>query len=437
MMVGGGRLPVATSAGDRVNIGGDPAMRALRLSFLVALSLVTAVALLAGCSESTRPPASSLTDVQDPTFDAAVDPDGASFVLQVADTTDPAGPRLRVELIGSGITTDPAEQTLALDVAVKNVSEEPLHAPIILWIGRLRPSTVTVLDADRVADGPRYGYDYSSLLGGDETLGPGETSTARTWTFRDPDLAPFTFAARVEAPLPDRPAHIAGIAFLDRNENGQMDRGEHGMVGAVVMTLPDGSVRESSLDRSGRYAFRVETAGLYTLAYGSPFGAPMECFTTPNPLQVILASNENGALRSIDDADFGVKPGPCGEEEVRPAEMTDLRPEQIHQDPYRLLEAHLRGDFLVMRVSFGGCGPDHPFSLFISGAFMESNPVQTWALLSHDDLDEECDAVFERTLKFDLGPLRRAYTAAYGQPGPVVVRLRNFQGEEQRILFGP
>lgn len=414
-----------------------------RLTLLALPIALAAVVLLTGCSDSdsTRPQDPGNTDDATTSFDGTIDRNSATFVLQIADSTDPGNPRPRLELIGGPVTSDPAEQALSLDVAIRNLSDEPMSGTMVLWLGRFRPESVTPLNADQTLEGRRYGYDYGASLGDDAVLSPGETSTGKRWTFRDPDIAPFTFAVRLEAALPPPAAHIAGIAFVDQDENGRLDRGEHGIPGGVALTLPDGSRREAGVDRSGRYAFRVEAPGLYTVAYGTPFGAPMECFTTPNPLQIILVAGEDGRVRSIDDADFGVKPGPCSDEEVPSdsmlVEMTDLRPGQIHQDPYRLIEAHLRGDVLVMRVGFGGCGPDHPFKLYISKAFMESNPVQTWAILSHDDLGEQCDAAFERVLRFDLRPLRRAYVAAYGQPGQVAINLRDHQGNAQRILFGP
>ena len=68
---------------------------------------------------------------------------------------------------------------------------------------------------------------------------------------------------------------------------------------------------------------------------------------------------------------------------------------------------------------------------------MESLPVQTWALLAHDDLDEPCDAWFMRTLEFDLQPLREAYIRAYGEPGIIIVNFQDYQGEVTRLEFGP
>ena len=68
---------------------------------------------------------------------------------------------------------------------------------------------------------------------------------------------------------------------------------------------------------------------------------------------------------------------------------------------------------------------------------MESFPVQTWAVVSHDDRGELCRAHFERWLEFDLQPLRDAYQDDYHEPGQVILRLRDYLGQETRFLFGP
>ena len=48
--------------------------------------------------------------------------------------------------------------------------------------------------------------------------------------------------------------------------------------------------------------------------------------------------------------------------------------------------ALLANDRLMLRVGFGGCGPDHPFTLFAGADFMESNPVRTWARLQAENV---------------------------------------------------
>ena len=56
---------------------------------------------------------------------------------------------------------------------------------------------------------------------------------------------------------------------------------------------------------------------------------------------------------------------------------------------------------------------------------MESQPVQVRVFLSHWSFNDPCDAVVSRELRFDLGPVKQAYQAAYGvgDPGTTTVVL--------------
>ncbi len=400
--------------------------------------------LLGGCSSSTGPdPSGSNTSV--PAFSGEVDPLGSAFVLARVEQADPGRPGIIVDLIGSNLRVDADLETVSLDVAIRNESSEPLFGPLVVWLGQFVPDAVRPINADFVESdstgevGPfPYGYDYTSLLGDHRVLEPRETSGRRTWSFHDPGLPPFRFAARVEASSAPVGAHISGVVFLDTNQNGAFDPDERPLgAGVVQITRPGGETDMAHPNETGRYAFRIAAPGLYTLSFSAPFSGPSECYTTPNPLQVVVLSGPDGRLQSVDDADFGYDRRPC-HGDIAPAVMTDLEPGDIEQDPYDLRALSLRGDILVLRVGFSGCQPEHPFTLYVSKNFMESYPVQTWALLAHDNLGEDpCDAYWEKTLVFDLSPLREAYVAAYGGPDLIWVRFRDFSGDEQRFLFGP
>jgi len=73
------------------------------------------------------------------------------------------------------------------------------------------------------------------------------------------------------------------------------------------------------------------------------------CVTTPNPLEVLILRGSDGEPTSFEHADFGVSLGPCVEPAVPLLTMTDLRPEDIEQDPYDLMDATLEGDILCQR----------------------------------------------------------------------------------------
>lgn len=82
-------------------------------------------------------------------------------------------------------------------------------------------------------------------------------------------------------------------------------------------------------------------------------------------------------------------------------------------DAYEFTGMQRSGDTLTVAIRFGGGCRTHEFALLVSPAFMESYPVQMSGSLAHDAHGDTCRAIVHDTLRLDLSPLRRAYTAAY------------------------
>jgi hypothetical protein len=97
-------------------------------------------------------------------------------------------------------------------------------------------------------------------------------------------------------------------------------------------------------------------------------------------------------------------------------------------DALEFLDVRIRGDTLVAEVRYGGGCREHRFALVFGDVFMESDPVQVRGMLSHDADGDLCRALLGRTLRYDLGPLRRAYLSAYGGGGGTVVLNGNWPG---------
>ena len=100
----------------------------------------------------------------------------------------------------------------------------------------------------------------------------------------------------------------------------------------------------------------------------------------------------------------------------------DARDPRWPSDAVMILGAAVKGDSLEMDVSFGGGCRGHTFLLLADGAWRESNPVQTGLRLAHESNNDPCDALLTRVLKFDLTPLKAAYTSSYGS-APGTIRL--------------
>lgn len=73
----------------------------------------------------------------------------------------------------------------------------------------------------------------------------------------------------------------------------------------------------------------------------------------------------------------------------------------------------IRGDSLELAVTFGGGCRDHAFVLLSDATWMESYPVQVGVRLAHDANGDNCKALLSRVLRFDLSPLKSAYSASY------------------------
>jgi hypothetical protein len=424
-------------------------MRFSLASFL--LRFVWLTLFFVACSEPTAPLSEGPADGS-AAFDGAYEPGGTSFLLQRIDDPIPGHQPIRIELIGNNIELDGTQETVSVDVAIRNAGSESLFAPATIWLNRFIPSDVRPLNADFARDNAKQlesddplgtsGFDYSDLLGEDGVLGPDESSQAKTWIFHDPGLGSFSFSAEAEFGMEANRPVISGMLFGDENRNGIRDAGEGPFfAGGVTVQRPDGTLVHAGPDESGFYRIRVTEPGLHRVTFVSALACPAcICETTPNPLEVFLTPGPDGEPRSFEDADFGIYPGPCVDPPPPgPAPLvvlTDLSPEEIDQSPYQLIWAELEGELLSIRVGYSGCTRDHPFTLHAARGFMESLPVQTWMLLAHDDRGEACRAYFERTLFFDLSPIQQAHIEDYGVPGIVRIHFRDFRGNETEFRLG-
>lgn len=424
--------------------------------------LLAAVSLLAfaGCSGDATRPGASDDGIPQATFDAQLDPARSTFVLERATATQPDGRPVEVELIGSNlVVADDSNELVSLDVSLRNVSRIELFSPALVLLGGFVPASVEVLNADLPPQPPgeddgdstdpdgsntgsaRYGFDYSPLLGQDGILSPGETSGSRTWEFRAPNLQSFSFAAVASfgGNPPSDQATISGLVFHDLDGDGVRDRDEPPFTARMTLEHPDGTAIAINTNDRGQYRFEVRSTGLHAVTLNPPeLGCPCELVvTTSNPLQVVVLPGPDGRPTSYEHADFGVRI--VGHTDVPPVVLTDRSPDEIRQDDYWLGDIELTRDVLKLRVGFSGCSPDHAFPLYMSGGFLESEPVQARLVLGHDDHGEACDAAFERTLYFDLRPIREAYERMYGHPGVVILRLIDPRGDEHQVryVWGP
>lgn len=107
--------------------------------------------------------------------------------------------------------------------------------------------------------------------------------------------------------------------------------------------------------------------------------------------------------------------------------VSDLNSDDLPRSPVAIQEVRLDGDFLHLEVSYSGGCEAHELELVASRHFMESYPVQTTLLLTHDANRDYCEALIICNLTYDLSSIKELYQQMYQQTsGTVILRLNNW-----------
>lgn len=114
------------------------------------------------------------------------------------------------------------------DLTIKNVSSQSIYAPLRLEVASISSASgkVTVGNADNGQRGAGAAWDYSTKIGGDNTLTPNETSLARTLKFNNPNNEAFTVNFRITGYLD--PAAAAAAASSSSSSGGSGSGGSGG-----------------------------------------------------------------------------------------------------------------------------------------------------------------------------------------------------------------
>ncbi len=105
------------------------------------------------------------------------------------------------------------------------------------------------------------------------------------------------------------------------------------------------------------------------------------------------------------------------------------------QDPFEFRQVELTGDLLTIEVSYSGGHKEHDFKLIGTGEFMESSPIQTSLILSHNSNGDLAEALLTKELVFDLKPLKDAFFNVYSFFSPDGISLQiNLNGYAE-ILY--
>lgn len=103
------------------------------------------------------------------------------------------------------------------------------------------------------------------------------------------------------------------------------------------------------------------------------------------------------------------------------------------RDGVYIEEIFIHNNHLVVEFSYGGGCAEHFFSLIGSNEYMESYPVRTSILLSHQSNNDTCTALFTAKLGFSLMPLKNEFHTMYPEyAGPLKLSIAG--GQEVFIL---
>jgi hypothetical protein len=177
-------------------------------------------------------------------------------------------------------------------------------------------------------------------------------------------------------------------------------------------------------------AVRLERAGVIGLAgdYGT------ECCDQPHYDLTYRRGEASASVRGV----FSRIPAPLMESILHLSSLGAgvlpvlVAPETGEADwpdaPFTLGAVDVSGRTLTADITYGGGCASHRMDLVVWGGWLESDPVQVNALISHDDGGDRCRALVNETRAFDLSPLARAWTEAYGAsevPIRIALRLRD------------
>ena len=158
-------------------------------------------------------------------------------INSLADCVLPPPPAPNVTSLVSLATANPGSSggVSQYDLTIKNVSSQAIYAPLRLEVASISSSSgrVTVANADNGQAGAGAAWDYSTKVGGDNTLTPNETSLARTLKFNNPNNEAFTVNFRITgyldpgaAPQPQRRAAVhQAEAVVEGPEDNQLPAG--------------------------------------------------------------------------------------------------------------------------------------------------------------------------------------------------------------------
>jgi hypothetical protein len=115
---------------------------------------------------------------------------------------------------------------------------------------------------------------------------------------------------------------------------------------------------------------------------------------------------------------------------LRRSEITSLPGADLQNDPFALEGAVITGDILSTSLTYSGGCVEHLYTLYAENSFMESYPVQINCYLTHDGMDDMCDAIVGDNPVFDLSPIMDMYESMYHARDTILINLYGYFSDE-------
>ena len=145
--------------------------------------------------------------------------------------------------------------------------------------------------------------------------------------------------------------------------------------------------------------------------------------------KLLLGYQESGTTRvlHLDDATR------VQAKEVIITDVENLDREEWEDGSYQVEFVDLKDDILTLRLAYSGCDISDVNMVF-SNAFLESDPVQSYAFLPK--VNELCEAYFVKDYSFDLTNLKESYLNGYQDTdGTIDISIRENDETLERFLY--
>jgi len=290
----------------------SPAKRLSVFSFVGSILMVVLLALVFSCSDQPTTPSKD-GDEGGLSGNGTINPIGAaSFLLgSVSDSSVAPG---YIEVWAMNVAFDSAGGFVTFDVKLVSHSRRNIVPPVHFVVTNIIPTDIALVGFDGVSPDGFPFFDFSSKLGSDNVLEPGESSESVTLKFHTVTARSFAIGFRIDLGGPSGPAIISGVVFQDDNENGERDRcdrcepGIAGITVALEKPLQNGDkvTLITRSDLNGEYSFGGLKEGVYKVfVVASPDRWKI---TSTNPLLIMLVKGPDGQVQSFAGANFGLFP---------------------------------------------------------------------------------------------------------------------------------